>query len=321
MYNVRTLVRDVGDSGVLSRKTRWILGIAALYVLLDAQTSWAWGPAVHVKLAGDLLANLTLLPAAIAALIGRHVRDYLYGSLATDVVFAKRLSRVKQFCHHWSTGFRLLEQAEDDRGRAFAYGYLSHLAADTVAHGKFLPYQIMTTGTTLSFGHLYWEVRADAAVGEHARSDLESAMLMDHAAHHAVLGRVLTDTFLPYEINRVLFARINALAANRGWRRSMAVWGRWSPRLLPADLLAQYHAECFERTICLLRHGPRSPLLHEDPSGTSALAFAAEARRGWRRRVRRGWPLHHRTLEAAAGHAPRPWLALGPPPVTALAAS
>lgn len=298
---------------MLRRKHGFILAAAAACVLFDPQTLFAWGPATHAKLACDVLSNLALLPAAIAVVIGRHACDYVYGTLATDMVFAKRLSRIKQFCHHWSTGFRLLDEAGGERSRAFAYGYLSHLAADTVAHGKYVPHQIVLTGTTVNFGHLYWEARADAGLGERALAALESAMLMDHEIHHAALARVLRATFLPYEFNRVLFERINRAMARRSWRRSMDTLGRWSRRHLSSDLLARYHAECTERTICLFNQGRRSPLLNEDPSGTAALAFAADTRRVWRRRGRRGLPLFHRRLEAAAGHAPSRWPVQGVP--------
>jgi len=290
---------------------RWnwclIVAGAAALVLLDAQALFAWGPATHVKLAGDVLANLSLLPAGVAAIVARHVCDYVYGSLATDMVFAKRLSRIKQFCHHWSTGFRLLNEADDDRSRSFAYGYLSHLAADTVAHGKFVPHQIVTTGTTVNIGHLYWEARADAQTEDRTRAQLESTLLMDHRTHDAALARVWTETFLPYGLNRALFRGISRTTARRSWRRSAETWGRWSRRRLPADLLARYHAECTDRTISLLSRERRSALLSEDPNGTAALAFAADARRGWRRRRRHGLPLFHRPVEVAAGHAPRPW--------------
>ncbi|MCK4658290.1 MAG: zinc dependent phospholipase C family protein [Phycisphaerae bacterium] len=288
-------------------KPWFILTVAAACVLLDAQTLFAWGPVTHVKLAGNLLSNLSLLPAAVAVIISRHVQDYLYGALATDMVFAKRLSRIKQFCHHWSTGFRLLDEADDDRGRAFAYGYLSHLAADTVAHGKFVPYQIVTTGTTVHFGHVYWEARADAEAGERACAALEAIMPLDHQLHHVALARVLTETFLPYQVNRVLFERIHSVVAKRRWRSSIETWSRWSRRPLPAELLTCYLDECTDRTICVLRWGPGSPLLCEDPCGSAALAFAADTRRSWRRRRRRGLLLRHRLLEAAAGHTPSRW--------------
>ena len=122
---------------------RGLVVIAVLVLVgLGPSRAFAWGPATHVKLASDLLANAGMLPSALALLLTTRRKDYLFGNIAADVVVAKRLSKIKQICHHWATGFAILEDAKTDQGKAFALGYLSHLAADTVAHGKFLPRQI-----------------------------------------------------------------------------------------------------------------------------------------------------------------------------------
>ncbi len=97
------------------RHLKIVLAIGAAVVLGGgAAEAWAWGPATHVKVASDVLANLALLPAAVATLLARHGRDFLYGTIAADFVFAKKLSRVRQFCHHWATGYALLEDAETE---------------------------------------------------------------------------------------------------------------------------------------------------------------------------------------------------------------
>lgn len=287
---------------------RWItLGAAVVYFLLDAGEAFAWGPVTHVRIAGDVLSNLQYLPAAVGAILARYGSAYLYGTLAADVVFAKRMSRVKQFCHHWSTGFKLLHEAANDREKSFAYGYLSHLAADTVAHGKFVPHQIVLCQTSVNFGHLYWELRADAAAGEAARLELERLLAEAHDPHHETLSRVLTDTLLPYAMNKAFFDRVNRLAARTGYHRSLSLWGKCSRWGLPPTLIEGYRTECVDRTLCLLSEGAKSPLLREDPNGSAALAFAAASRRHWRRLDRLGVPLLQRPQEAAAGHAPARW--------------
>jgi hypothetical protein len=209
-----------GHSRVRAGRILW----AAVFVFLalPAAQALAWGPATHVKLASDLLENLHVLPAALAALLARCRRDYIFGNIAADVVLAKRLSRVKQFCHHWSTGFAILEDAQTDSGRAFAYGYLSHLAADTIAHGKFLPRQMTLTRTTVSFGHLYWEMRADASIGPHYWDELRNLLDSVFHEHRAILSAQLTDTFLPFSMNWRLFYRMNRFVTQRLLRAAPA---------------------------------------------------------------------------------------------------
>jgi hypothetical protein len=291
------------------RLRTWIPALVAaiLFTLFDSQNAYAWGPATHVKLAGDLLNLLPLIPSAIGGLLSRFAVDYVFGNVAADVVFAKRLSKVKQFCHHWSTGFELLSSAKNDRSRAFAYGYLCHLAADTVAHGKFVPRQVTASNSTLNFGHLYWELRADHVLDPAVWRRLRQVITADHEAHHALMSRRLTDTFLPFSMNRHLFDRINNLVSRRGTHRTLQLLEFCSRFELSKDLVTSYHTECVERMLCLLTHGQRSPLLREDPNGTAALAYTRATRRQIRILSRYGYDLDHRVTELVDSHAPAVW--------------
>lgn len=271
-----------------------------------AEPAWAWGPAVHIGFGSTILSQLGLLPAAVAALLTKHAIAYLYGNIAADVVFAKRLSRVKQSCHHWSTGFRLVDSARSEPARAFAYGYLSHLAADTVAHGKFVPHQILVSNSAVNFGHLYWELRADATMDAPTWRTLESVIRQNHAEHHALLAEHMRDTFLSYAMNRRLFDVMNALALRRTFRRSMDVVSRCSRWYLSPALMDGYRQECVDRIHSILTDGPDSALLQEDPNGTSALMGVYVHRRDARRLKRRGWPVQDRRREASRALAPQP---------------
>lgn len=280
-----------------------LLGVVAFCGL--SEVALAWGPATHIGLSETALSQLSLLPGAIAAILGRNAFSYLYGSIAADVVFAKRWSRVKQFCHHWSTGFRLLETAEDERGQAFAYGYLSHLAADTIAHGKYVPHQIATCRSTQNFGHFYWELRADSAQPEPTWIRLQEVLDVDHRHHHGEMRQHITDTLLSYGMNRVLFDGMNALAVRQSFRRTIDTWSRISRYPLRPDLLRGYESESVDRILSVLAEGHRSPVLREDPNGTAALMNLSVRRAEERRRKRRGVALERRLRETSHEFAPR----------------
>jgi len=275
--------------------------IAAAYVLIDAAEAYAWGPVTHARLALDVLSQPSLIPTAIAALLARRAASFVFGSIAADVVFAKRMSRVRQFCHHWSTGFRFLETARDERDQAFAYGYLAHLAADSVAHNKYVPRQLSVTRTTMNFGHLYWEMRADALVDAEAWRHMDVVLAADHEHHHSVLAAELRATLLPYCFNRRLFDGINRFVTRDYWKSCSSVWYRCSRWSLCGDLVEQYRAESCDRIRSVLALGPASPVLREDPNGTAALKHA----RLVRRHAGPGLLAGRRVTEAAAGLAPR----------------
>ena len=275
-----------------------------LLVLWAPEPAYAWGPGFHVSTADSVLNLVLTLPAGLGLLLSRYRGAFLYGNIAADLVFAKRLSRVKQFCHHWATGFRLLADAPNDRSRAVAYGYLSHLAADTVAHGKYIPHQVLEGETKVSLGHFYWELRADQSVALAAWKDLKAVLTQDHEEDYRILARHLSSALLPFPMNRLLFERINALASGKVVRRAIGGLSRASRRELPPGLLPQYQEECVDRILSVLREGERSPVVREDPSGTSALMQVAVRRRELRRLRRRGLPVGHRLRENRRNFAP-----------------
>lgn len=279
--------------------------VIAVLSLSDA--ALAWGPVTHVGLANSILDQISLLPVAIGTILSKNRLAYLYGNIAADVVFAKRLSRVKQFCHHWSTAFRLWHHAEYDRDKAFAYGYLSHLAADTVAHGKYVPRQILVNNMPINYGHFYWELRADAIQNTKTWSTLEELLAHNHEDHHETLSDHIVDTFLPYDLNRLLFDRMNAFAVRPGFQRSLNVWNRLTRRELSADLLHGYWNESIDRIQSVLVQGDQSSLLREDPNGTSALMQIRVRRAEVRRMKFGGRSITHRISEISRGLAPAQW--------------
>src|SRR4030065_2545752 len=101
-----------------------------------------WGPATHLELGNAILNNTGLLSAPARALIEAFPFDFLYGNISADIVIGKNLVEELKHCHNWKVGFKLLKKAESDSQRAFVYGYLSHLAADTIAHNHFIPEMI-----------------------------------------------------------------------------------------------------------------------------------------------------------------------------------
>ncbi len=109
-----------------------VLFLAVILVIFMPVESFAWGPGVHI---GVSLSVLDKLPDYLRLLLMGNVNEFLYGSLAPDFILGKTLSEEKKHSHNWSVAFKILDNSKTDREKAFAYGYLSHLAADAVAHG------------------------------------------------------------------------------------------------------------------------------------------------------------------------------------------
>jgi len=284
--------------------------LAVLAILCLPGSAMAWGAAMHVSLASDLLGQLQLLPVATAAILMRHRRDYLFGNIAADVVLAKKWSRVRQFCHHWGTGLAILDEARSHQGRAFALGYLSHLAADTVSHNKFLPRQMTMSRTTISLGHLYWEMRADSMVPTRYWEELRRLLREVFDEHEACLQARFKDTFLPFTANWRVFYRLNRFLGRKMWRKTLDRWYNLSRWRLSEAMISGYRAECLERMRDIVTRPRDSEVLREDPNGNAALAYTKAQRRQLRQMARSGLIAPHVLYEAAVGHAPKPGMAV-----------
>ena len=135
--------------------------LASCAMLLAPTAVWAWGPGVHMALGNYFLAHLELLAPALAQLLASHPNAFLYGSLSADIFIGKGSKNKPRHSHNWSTAFELLAAASGSRNASYAYGYLAHLAADTVAHNYYVPTMLGLTSGGGRISHALVELRAD----------------------------------------------------------------------------------------------------------------------------------------------------------------
>lgn len=158
-----------------------------LFQLIFAEGAMAWGPGVHMLAAYSCLANAGDFLPSIGKVIMLHPMAFLYGSLAADFFIGKGKST--HHSHDWAGGGRILGEARDDRELAYAYGFLSHLAADVVAHNFFIP-ALVKSSPPKRAGHVYWEARADYAVGLAYTLVAKKVLRLEHLACDDLLKQV-----------------------------------------------------------------------------------------------------------------------------------
>ncbi|MBN2654818.1 MAG: zinc dependent phospholipase C family protein [Nitrospirae bacterium] len=129
----------------------------AIFVVALPSDAFAWGPLTHVYLASQLLDTQQILPVAVAALLKKYPQDFIYGNIMADMIFGKKYLPESKRGHDWSTGLTFLEQSHKGAEKAFIYGYLCHLAADTVAHETL-------TEDKQGIGHTLAEMKVDSMI-------------------------------------------------------------------------------------------------------------------------------------------------------------
>jgi hypothetical protein len=256
-----------------------MLGAAVALLLLMPDTAWAWTPGTHVFLGDAVLRSLTLLPSGVADLLRAFPNEFLYGSIAADTSFAKKYAPAGRHCHSWNVGFEIHDAGRDEPLRSFGLGYLSHLAADAVAHNFFVPRQLAITSSSAGIGHTYWESRFETHLGE--RSGLRASELIrrDHGRADALLDRILSPTIFSTSTNRRIFRGMVHTADAESWQRVfqlMLSHSRWD---LSDNEVGVYLARSFDYVIDILRRTDSAEPCVFDPSGDAALRLAKQVRR------------------------------------------
>ncbi len=245
----------------------------------------AWGPSVHLWIGDVLIQSLVAVAPLVAALIRRHARSFLYGSLSPDFYIGKGSTYHDRHCHNWSTGHRLLEQARDPAQRAFAYGYLAHLSADVIGHNHFVPNHLYRTFGSKKLGHAYFELHADNLMDPAYRELAALVVSAPQRDNDLLLNEVIVEKALPFGAGKLLFARFLRWSNGRMVRRVLERARGYSENLLAVDDVRDQIALSLALAIEVLgRARPQdSVVCGFDPIGARNIALAKDLRRETRR--------------------------------------
>jgi hypothetical protein len=267
-----------------------------LLVLLPG-VAHAWTPGTHVYLGDAVLRSLGQLPETVADLLRAFPYDFLYGSIAADTSMAKKYVPTGRHCHSWTVGLEIHDAAPDEPMRAFALGYLAHLAADAVAHNHFVPKQLAVTASTSSLGHSYWESRFETHLGPACARQARDLILLDHSRADGLLDRILSPTIFSTQTNRRIFRGMVHAADSESWQRIFGLMTENSRWDLPDAEVGRYVERSYDSIMDFLIRFDRSAPYQLDPSGEDALR---EAKRVRREALRAGGP--ERVNEEAERH-------------------
>jgi hypothetical protein len=261
-----------------------------------------------------LLDRLELLPLELRAVLSAFPYEYLYGCIGADIIQAKKFTRsLYTHCHHWRTGWSVLTNAREDGERAFAYGYLSHLASDTFSHNYFLPVRLIASFRARTMRHVYWEARFDAN-----QSPARWPVLTLVAAHvypHCddLVERVVERTLFSFRTNKRIFDSLLALQRLEYWRGAMQRVTDSKSYPLPHGEIDRFNGLCVEAIVDLMCNGEAAACHAADPTGRENLARANAIRKRLRALARRGGLDEARERELVASALPELEAAISQP--------
>ncbi len=272
-----------------------LVASAALAVVAFPSDALAWGPVTHLVHGSMLLERLADLPAELRGILARFPYEYLYGCIGADIIQAKKFTRsLYTHCHHWRTGWSVLENASDDSERAFAYGYLSHLASDTFSHNYYLPIRLITSFRARTLRHVYWEARFDA--NQYAERWPVLTLVAAHVYPHCddLVERVVERTLFSFRTNKRIFDSLLALQRLEYWRSVMQRVTDSERYPLERGDIDRFNGLCAEAIVDLMRNGEAAACHSVDPTGHENLSRANLIRKRLRALARRGVLDHDR---------------------------
>ncbi|HEY6873288.1 MAG TPA: zinc dependent phospholipase C family protein [Geobacteraceae bacterium] len=265
-----------------------IFPIALLLVIFSPHEALAWGAGIHLQLGTAVLNNLETLSPAVAAVIGEFPHDFLYGCIAADITIGKKFTHYLLHCHRWRIGLKVLENAGPAPQKACAYGYLSHLAADTVAHNYFVPYKVMRSFSALTLKHAYWEMRFENFVDKDIWETGRKVALENYRANDALLRKVLSDTLFSFGTNKRIFNSILLVSRLEKWQQVLQTLSDSSRYALEESDREEYMGLAQEAVFDFLNELEGSRYYLADPTGERALMTAEAVRKNLRLLYRSG---------------------------------
>ncbi|HKK32383.1 MAG TPA: zinc dependent phospholipase C family protein [Desulfomicrobiaceae bacterium] len=270
----------------------FFLLIATISLILGgADNALAWGPGVHLALGNHVLAGGAQILPAVADLIARHPNMFLYGCLSADIFIGKGSSFTPTHSHNWAVGTRLLRSVRDDNLKSYAYGYLTHLAADTVAHNYYVPNAMGLAGNGSKLMHTYVEMQADRRV---AWSRKQTRHMFKWRGASRAADTSLLETMdrrrTPFNIKKQLFRGSLFLLQQKKFQDSLGLVERNLTNADREDDLDRMLTLSLRAVIDFLSRPESSPVLHLDPIGSTNLTRVKHLHRSKRlqRRHREG---------------------------------
>ena len=259
---------------------KWILAILLLFPILalSATPAFAWGAGMHLAIGNFLLDNLRLLVPGIASLLESHPTSFLYGCLSADILIGKGKKITPSHCHSWEAGLNLLRSAESNRLKAYGHGYLSHLAADIVAHNYFVPNLLQKLPGKGKFSHVYIEMQADRKVGWNFKQANKVIWRPNPEADYSLLS-VLQKPKLAFNLKKKVYQSSISLTSSKSWQSSLFLLDQALPFKKNWWYLQEMLSLSLSVVVDTLNHYEEAAALLYDPMGIRHLEFVKKRKK------------------------------------------
>lgn len=239
----------------------------------------AWGVGFHMMNGTTILQNLQWLAGPMVEVLKACPGDFLYGCVSADIFIGKGSKYHADHCHNWSVGRKLLLQATEPPQQAFALGYLSHLAADIIAHNIYVPNQLYLTSSTTRWGHIYWELRADEFTDQRHWKQVLEIISLPNNHNDFFVQKVVKKELISFEMKKRLFKQgIRLYDLGKG-QQAVSMVSRNSRWDVTEGYIQSLNQKSLNLIVNFLNHPDNAICYRYDPIGSLRLGNAKNLRR------------------------------------------
>lgn len=257
----------------------FILITTLILLLASPASAYAWGLGFHLQVGSQILADIEQIAPHLATLLQAYPNDYLYGCVSADITLGKKFTHYLRHCHSWRVARQLIAAAETDSRKACAYGYISHLAMDTIAHSYFVPFKMIRTFNSMTLGHAYWEMRLEAEIDPEIWQLARQIGRGDFRDNDVMLRSIIADTIFSFGTNKKLFNSLLLLNRLQQWQKMLRSLNRNSKWVISTEDREEYFQLARLVAEDILAHMEQSRYWKADPAGERALESAKMIRK------------------------------------------
>ncbi|HEX9306446.1 MAG TPA: zinc dependent phospholipase C family protein [Anaeromyxobacter sp.] len=263
------------------------LAAVALAILVVPTEARAWGPLAHLSFSTQALETLGTAQPSLRHMLQDFGNEFLYGSLAADIVVGKNMARYLYHCHNWRVGFNVFKHAKAGGEQSFSLGFLSHLAADTIAHNYYVPFKTVASYHKRNTQHAYWELRYDQRMDRDLSRVAREVTTRVYRNHDEYLERMLGgSSVLPFGVSKQLFRSLLATArVGRFHHVSRLALARERNLVLEPELVVDTNRLAVDAIVGMLVEGERSLAARADATGARNIRIAQDLRKQLRLRT------------------------------------
>ncbi len=240
-----------------------------------------WGPGVHLHIANKLLENEEFADSKIAK---ENRKYFLYGSVSPDITLGKKyIKEIDKHCHKWETAFNLLKNSSNDREKAVALGYATHLAADVIAHNFYVPKELLVSRGLKNFMHTVMEIKVDLIFYKDAENLIKEILENDFTKEDKFIKKNISKAFLPFALNRKIFEISLRTSKSRNLYRAFNIFSNHENWIIEnKKMITEYHEISYNLALDILKRREESIVMKYDPNGEIYINSAKEMKKEYK---------------------------------------